>query len=212
METENNSSYGKSLPLIPPSVSPPEQHIYATPTAYGIQSQAETTSFNPNADVLPRMGTLGKQNRYIDVKIDPGSSNPVPVSIPDPEKEKEMDGFYEKISDVDSYEDVEEVYDEPTKTDLELTLVQAFDAKLKSDMGGYGSRDREGEGGSPDGSDSSVDTNLTKVAEEFGAYDTLKGKAAVGSKEGGGGNVRNSTEVAQNPLYDKLKHDRTVIM
>lgn len=210
METENNSSYGKSLPLIPPSVSPPEQHIYATPTAFGIQPQTETTSFNPNADVLPRMGTLGKKNRYIDVKIGPSSSNPVPVSIPDPEKDKERDGFYEKISDVDSFEDVEEVYDEPTKTDLELTLVQAFDAKLKSDVGGYGSREGGMDGGSPFGSDSSVDTSLTKVVdpEEFGAYDTLGGKG----NEDAGGNARTSSEVAQNPLYDKLKHDRTVVM
>lgn len=207
IQTEN-SSYGRTLPLIPQNIPPPEHHIYATPTSYGIPLRTETSSFSPNADVLPRIGTLKKNNRYIDVKLDPNTSSPIPVAVPNPEREKEE--FYEKVyDDDDSFDDVEEMYDKGPMGQLEHTMIQAFDSNLKLLDSHYGPESQEvaRSSGSQNDSGSSVNTSLTKVGEDFRTLETFTGKTAPSKQD-----QRDSAEVAHNPLYDKLKHGHIVVM
>lgn len=111
MNTKLNTSYvetvgigSRTLPLLPSEVpSAPNDHIYELPVYAGIRSQIETTSFSPNADVIPRLGTLKSQkNRYIDIKLDPAKT-PVPVAAPSQPGQTEGEEFYDKVYD-DGYD------------------------------------------------------------------------------------------------------------
>lgn len=211
-----NTSYGRTLPLMPhPDNPPPEEHIYAMPTT-GFDlivpptPRGNTSSFSPNADVLPNIGTL-KKKRYIDVKIEPNNSKPIPTAIPQPEKEERKkslkEEFYDEVFD-DSFDEseVEEVYDEPSKTDLGRDLLRTFEeAWSQRETGRLSSSPQNGSGRS---SMASGSTGMTKVTEE---PQGLEAMMAEGEGEGEGGNARNSAEVAKNPLYDKLKHDRAMM-
>lgn len=178
-----NSSYGRSLPLTPQAS--PIEHVYDTPTTYGQQNQMETTSFSPNASVLPRLGTLrSKQNTY--------AQKPVPVSNPQPGEEK--DQFYEKIyNDESSLVDREEVYDGPERTDLGPDVKEVQESEWP-----HGNEEQSCDKNqeSPFGSILSGSTYVSKVADDLESFTAVAGLPVESQ----------SAEVARNPLYDKLKH------
>ncbi len=94
-----------ALPSLPPPNQPQDNsnHIYSTPNIYDYRNNLQTTSFNPDADVLPKLGEIkSSDSRY--VILEP--------SHLDASTSKSED-FYDKVYDttIIKAEDVEEVYD-----------------------------------------------------------------------------------------------------
>ncbi len=185
METDTNNSYGRrGLPL-PPSVhhTPPEEHIYATPTLYGLQNRTETTSFAPDADVRPRFGTLNTKKNYRTGGFVQSNPKAIPVEVPQPGKKK--DEFYDKVYDDGACANIEEIYD-PIKLDL--------GPALKKVPANEWSSSEEGEDSFSSGTESGS-TGWLKIGDD-------NVQELDPPPEGEGAAATSVKDVAENPLYD----------
>lgn len=189
MHTNINTSYGRGLPLLPsPGYTDqgtrptPEEHIYATPTAYGLQNRAETTSFAQNASVIPRLGTLEKKKNY---RTGLEHDDPVPVAVEIPQPDKKGEEFYDKVyDDGAACKEVEEIYD-PIKLDLGPESIQIPEDRWSSSNTGNSFNDSF--------DSSSGESESTGWSKMEGDSRELEGPVA----EAGPAN-----DVAKNPLYD----------
>lgn len=146
----------------------------------------QTTSFSPDANVIPRLGTLRSQkNRYIDVKIRPEDNRPTLVAVSVPQPGRMEEGVYDRV-----YEDgtvMEEVYDSNINRDVGPGSTEVLQDAEWPNL----------EEESASGSVESGSTNTSKIAvDDF---------VPIGSFTLPRGEVRHSVEVAANPLYDQLK-------
>lgn len=159
----------RALPVPPSEILPTlKDHVYDIPT-----NHMETTSFSPNADVIPRLGTLTSQkNRNVDITASP---KPVPVSIPQPgQMAKEEEDFYDDVYD--------DGYDRPRPIGEDLREKAEEARKEKKAVWPY----------------SSVSSSMDVETENTGAAkfedDFTKMSLQMSPQR--------SSEMAANPLYD----------